>query len=115
MNNLPRAKLSPRLENGAIKWYQGDTFKLTLSLTLNDQDGEPVALSGTDTAEVIIRDSAGRDIKHFEFVNISSGSITLNFDTAATALFSAGRYMYDVHILHEYRTTICNDNLIVVE
>ena len=36
MNNLPRADLSPRIVNGVLKWYEGDTFSLQIDLELED-------------------------------------------------------------------------------
>ena len=36
MSNLPNAEQSPRVVNGVIKWYEGDTFDLTIGLDLED-------------------------------------------------------------------------------
>ena len=38
-NVIPVARVSPRIANGCICWYEGDTFSLRLRLELEDQDG----------------------------------------------------------------------------
>ena len=35
MNRLPAARPSPRIAGGALRWYAGDTFSLTLQLELS--------------------------------------------------------------------------------
>ena len=56
MSNLPNAEQSPRVVNGVIKWYEGDTFTMDLGLGLTDQDGEAVTLNAADTVKVTFRD-----------------------------------------------------------
>ena len=36
MTKLPAARPSPRVEGGVLRWYAGDTFKVTLRLELQD-------------------------------------------------------------------------------
>ena len=48
-NTIPGARVSPRIANGCICWYEGDTFSLRLRLELEDQDGADVAIGQTDT------------------------------------------------------------------
>ena len=44
-NTIPGARVSPRIANGCICWYEGDTFSLRLRLELEDQDGAAVTVS----------------------------------------------------------------------
>ena len=56
MNRLPAARPSPRIAGGALRWYAGDTFSLTLQLELTDQDGEEVAIGASDSVTVSFYD-----------------------------------------------------------
>ena len=63
MSNLPNAEQSPRVVNGVIKWYEGDTFTMDLGLGLTDQDGEAVTLNAADTVKVTFRDKGENEVK----------------------------------------------------
>ena len=115
MGNLPSAKQSPRIVNGVIKWYQGDTFKLEIEIELEDQDGEPVEIKDTDTVDIIFLDKRKKHIRRFFFENITDNIVSLEFDDAITALFDKGEYTYDVYYTGENRVTIANDNKVTVE
>ena len=115
MSNLPSAEQSPRVVNGVIKWYEGDTFTMDLGLGLTDQDGEAVTLNAADTVKVTFRDKGENVVKEFSFTNVSKDTVTLDFNAAVTALFPKGRYTYDVDDTHGYRTTIAHNNKVVVE
>lgn len=114
-NNIPNAKVSPRVENGVIKWYEGDTFSLQLELELRDQDGEAITIGENDTVHIIFRDDTLDAVKEFNFTEITGNIVTMVFDSTVTALFPKGRYTYDVHYTGENRTTVCNDNKAEVE
>lgn len=49
MTKLPAARPSPRVAGGVLRWYAGDTFKVTLRLELQDQDGEAVTVGADDS------------------------------------------------------------------
>ena len=115
MSNLPSAEQSPRVVNGVIKWYEGDTFTMDLGLGLTDQDGEAVTLNAADTVKVTFRDKGENEVKEFSFTNVSKDTVTLDFNAAVTVLFPKGRYTYDVDVTHGYRTTIAHSNKVVVE
>ena len=115
MSNLPNAEQSPRVVNGVIRWYQGDTFDLDLVLDIVDQDGAPITIAASHTVKVTFRDKSQNLIKEFTFSNISNNTVTLAFDAECTALFPKGQYTYDVCIAHDKRTTIANENKAVVE
>lgn len=115
MGNIPSAKQSPRIENGVLKWYAGDTFSLQMELELEDQDGEPVILTSTDTVKVSFYNECRENVKTFEFTDVQSNTVTLEFDATVTALFSKGRYIYFVSVQREERTTVAAYNDAVVE
>lgn len=115
MSNLPSAEMSPRIVNGVIKWYQGDTFDLQLTFDLEDQDGEPITIAPTDTVKIVFKDKSLKTVKEFTFTNISNNTVTMDFDATCTALFTKGNYTYDVLYSRSERTTVANDNKVVVE
>lgn len=93
---LPRAEKSPRIVNGVLHWYQGDTFEYSIELDLEDQDGVDIPVSVSASVNVKFYDAAENLIKTFYFTNISSNTITLVFDDETSALFRKGKYTYDV-------------------
>ena len=115
MSNIPNAEPSPRIVNGYIKWYQGDTFDLDIELELTDQSGEEIEITPTDTVKVVFRDEGDKTVKVFDFSNIQGKTITLDFDAECSALFPKGNYFYDVYFSSDDRKTIANDNRVVVE
>lgn len=110
MNCIPAAKQSPRLENGVVKWYEGDTFRLQLVLDIVDQDGEPVVIGENDTVTVSFQNDALTTVKEFTFTEVENNTVTMEFDSTVTALFPAGRYTYNVRCTIEQRTTVCSGN-----
>lgn len=115
MSNLPSAEMSPRIVNGVIKWYQGDTFDLQLTFDLEDQDGEPITIAQTDTVNIVFKDKSLKTVKEFTFTNISNNTVTMDFDATCTALFGSGIYTYDIYYTGTERTTLGNNNKVVVE
>lgn len=112
---LPHARLSPRIDNGVLYWYEGDTFTMNLELKLRDPDGEEIIIPDTATVTVVFRDESEETVKEFTFEEIEGNTVVLEFDTNCTALFPAGKYTYDVYYDGEYRTTLINENKVVVE
>lgn len=112
MSNIPNAKQSPRLMNGVLSWYKNDTFTLQIELDLTDQDGE--TMDATGTVEVVFSDDCHNVIKEFTLTP-KENIVTLEFTEDVTALFHKGEYTYDIYYNGEKRTTIANDNKVVVE
>ena len=110
MNCIPAAKQSPRLENGIVKWYEGDTFRLQLVLDIVDQDGECVEIGEEDIVTVSFHNDDLASVKEFCFTGVENNTITLLFDSTCTALFPAGHYTYDVRCSGAQRTTVCRGN-----
>lgn len=115
MSNLPSAEISPRIVNGVLSWYQGDTFSVQMDISLVDQDGDPIDIKGTDIVKVVFRDAKRKSVKEFTFQEIVHNSITLVFDESTTELFPEGGYTYDVSYTANERTTILNDGKVGVE
>lgn len=115
MANIPNAQVSPRIVNGVLKWYEGDTFEIQLTLELTDQDGEQVIIGASDTVRIVFLNECREQVKEFSFTNVQNNTVTLEFDATATALFPRGKYTYDVYYSAANRTTLCNENEAVVE
>ena len=99
-NTIPGARVSPRIANGCICWYEGDTFSLRLRLELEDQAGADVTIGQTDTIKV-----TGAD----------ENTVTLAFTDEVTAKFPRGIYRYDILYTHGNRTTLASGNIARVE
>ena len=116
MAEIPSARQSPRIHNGVLKWYEGDTFGFSIAISLEDQDGETVNVNPGDTVEVEFRDRKNLAVTEFTFANVQNNTVSLDFDDTVTALFRKGEYQYDVVLNHgDKRTTIAKDNDVVVE
>ena len=117
MTKLKETKQSPRLENGVIYWYEGDTFQLVLTLRLLDADGAPVTLGATDRLELTFRNRQEDTIATctWRAEEITNNQLPLQVDEAMTALFPCGRYRYDLRLLGEERTTLVRNGQVVVE
>lgn len=115
MENIPNAKQSPRIETGVLKWYARDTFSLVLELELTDQDGEAVIIAPSDTVTAVFSDANGDPVKTFEFTDIASNTVTLEFDGETSALFAPGRYTYTVTLETQQRRTLAAGNEVIVE
>lgn len=115
MSNLPGAEYSPRIVNGVIRWYAGDTFSLQLDFTIEDQDGLPVEIQPEDTVSVVFRNEMDKAVKEFEFTDVQNNTVTLIFDDSVTALFREGGYTYDIYYRGAERVTLINNGKVVVE
>ena len=116
MVRLESAKMSPRIENGILCWYEGDEFSLSIGLELTDADGETVDILSGDKVTVLFEDEKGEEVKEFEFTPISGNTITLEFMDEVTDLFKEGKYKYDITIVHSgIKTTLAKGNDALVE
>ena len=115
MEDIKPARPSPRLEDGALCWYEGDIFTVGFDLVLTDADGEKIIIQPNDTVEVEIADMQKNIIKTFSVKSVTDNHVTLIFDAETTKLFKKGVYTYDIRIVNDYKTTIANDNYIWVQ
>lgn len=117
MAKLPWAKMSPRIENGVLYWYAGDTFRLNLNLTLKDTTGETVTVGAEETLELTFYDRRRDTVKTLTWTgdDAADGFVTVVMDESASTLFPTGRYSYDLRLLGEERTTLIRGGRIIVE
>lgn len=115
MSRIPHAELSPRLRNGVLYWYAGDTFSIDIHLVLRDYDGEEIIIPEDASVIFAFKDESEETVKEFSFSAIEDNTCKLEFDEDCTALFPPGEYSYDVYYESEYRTTLANNNRVVVE
>lgn len=112
---LPAAAVSPRVVGGMLKWYAGDTFRLQVQLSLQDQNGNPVEIQEGHKVEFVFRDHRDRQVHRVVFENVEDNCVTLVFDEAVTAMFPAGDYTYDAVYSGYVRKTLVHRGPICVE
>lgn len=115
MGNLPSARPSPRIVNGVIFWYAGDTFEIDINLDIVDQDGDEYEISSTDTVKMTFENSRHQTVATYTFTGIEDNNITLEINGTETAKFPKGEYTYKVLLTWEEKTTIVDKNKVVVE
>lgn len=116
MIQLESAKMSPRIENGVLCWYEGDEFSLSINLALTDGDGEKITIAPEDKVNILFTDEKDEKIKEFVFTAVSADTVTLEFMDETTALFKEGKYKYNITIEHKgITTTLANGNDVSVE
>ena len=115
MNEIPSARLSPRIVNGVLKFYERDIFNLTLELDIEDQDGEKVDIDSAAELNVVFLNNRREEVKTFTFTGIEGNAVTLDFDAECTARFKKGEYTYDIYYKAGPRTTLADENLCVVQ
>lgn len=116
MGNIPNAMPSPRIENGILRWYAGDTFTLGLELDILDQDGAEVSIGTSDSLTVNFYD-AFREKVYTAALDAAAlgGAPEIAFNAETTAKFPAGKYTYDMIFTHGDKTTVVKGNRILVE
>ncbi len=140
VENLKAAPLSPRMDNGVIKWFDGDTFTIQMLLSLVgkglDENGHPIddapiSLKPTDQVVVTFYDCHKKIVHIFVSTNIPCkpnepgyNTINLVFDTDISYKFPRGKYTYCVKIVRKKEdgtvdeadiTTLCAHNRVEVE
>lgn len=116
MGNIPNARRSPRLVNGIIRWYEGDTFTLKFNINLKDENGDPIDILTQDAYLIEIR-NASNEVVYQTAGNLANGSFELYVDNTLTTIFTAGEYRYDIRIYLSERdiSTIVKSNTIIVD
>lgn len=113
------AKPSPRIEkDGSLRWYEGNTFKLTFELTLLDSAGQTIPFLQTDEIVVNFVTSPPEQatlVHSFWFNNLKTNQITMNFSKAITKNFIAGEYEIGITKNGAFTQTIIPYSKVVVE
>ena len=112
---IPGAYASPRISNGVLCWYAGDTFSVVIQADLVDQDGAAVDIGATDTVKITFRDDTRAEVWSKTFSNVANNQVTLVVDAEISAKFPKGRYTYDARLTHNNKTTLVRGNRICVE
>lgn len=120
--NIPAAKLSPRVESDkSIRWYDGDTFKLTMQIILRpaqEDEGEQGGIIPLEDGDVILctfRNWNNTVVHEFRYTEFENNTVTMDFDADITSKFPKGDYKYDITHIRDYRRTIAKSNHVVVE
>ena len=74
---IPGAYPSPRIDKGVLRWYEGDTFEITLHFELQDQDGEDVTMGTTDSVSVEFLDDTRQTVHTFSFDSVEDNRVKL--------------------------------------
>lgn len=137
-NVIVPAPQSPRMDNGVLKWFYGDTFAVDMVINLSEQimgnDGEIidrlVDFAPDDQIVVTFFNSRKEVVHSFIAKNISNDegtenyhTITLDFTKDISHKFCKGRYTYCTKYVHKENgeavstdiTTICVNNKVEVE
>ena len=115
IGTLPSARMSPRIINGVIKWYEGDTFGLQVDIDLTDENGDAVVIQPEDTVQFVFRNNRGETVHNVVAANIENNSVLLDFGAAESAKFPKGVYEYDCFYNGAERKTLAHEAPIVVE
>ena len=113
---VPGAKLSPRICNGVLFWYFGDTFSVMFHLDLENADGK-ILLTSSDSVEIIFRDCCENEVLKVTVPgdDIQDNAVPLLIDEETTKKFVAGEYTYDLDLVGtHYRTSIVDKNKAIV-
>lgn len=115
MGNIPSAKVSPRVVNGVLFWYAGDTFDLDLIFDIVDQDEETYNIRPRDTVKIIFENARNKKVAEYNFGNITDNKVTIHMDSTETQKYPTGEYTYEAQLHWENRTTIIEKAKVVVE
>lgn len=93
-------KQSPRIENGIIKWYEGDAFYLRFPLTQKVGDDKvPYILGDNDSVSFEITDCRDRTIVIMESLPQNEYGVCLaHIDKETTKRLTEGKYHYKLRL-----------------
>lgn len=118
-NVLKGANRSPRIKDGKIYWYEGDTFLWSMKFVIKKCDGTDYILQPTDKITVEFKKNLHTpdNIYSFEFQNqeYPDNTITMEFTSEITSLFPYGFYKIGVKLEDDDITTLLPATTICVE
>lgn len=91
---------SPRIENGIIKWYEGDAFYLRFPLTYKSgEEKRPYILEENDSVSFEITDCRDRTIVQIESLPQDAYGVCLaHIDKETTKRLTEGIYHYKLRL-----------------
>ncbi len=111
---LPGAKPSPRVENGCLCWYEGNTFEVGLLFEMEDRGGIPITMQPGETVTVTFYDNRCKEVHAFVFTDIQDNTVTMEFTEEVTRKFPKGKYVFDAVYDHTERTTLIREDVAIV-
>lgn len=113
MGNVPSA-LPKGVYDGVIKWYGGDTFELSFTLSLtNANTDEPIIIGADDTITLTFT-KYGEEIHKHIYTSVVGNTISLDIDSEISAKMPKGAYNYTITLNDGYTDTIVYENRIEV-
>lgn len=110
------AKPSPRVANGNLYWYEGDTFSFTLQIDIKDVFGYDKIIQVGETITAVFYNKAEATILTKTFTAVENNTITLSIDEAETAKFPEGRYVLKLFLgENSEQTTVANHIDVIVQ
>ena len=97
MTNGFNTVVSPKVAEGTVSWYEGDTFTLTLTLCLSSLGEAVTDLTGF-TLGARIRDAGGAVVHTFTQAGNSACTFALAFTSAVSEKLYRGNYTLDVYV-----------------
>ncbi len=108
------AKQSPRLcDDGTMRWYCGDTFRMTFVFNLKDSGGHTINPLPTDVITLIFKDYKNEVVVEFSSTGVNS--IDVDITSSLTEKFPEGVYSIIAKFNSEYVTTLLHNSKVVVE
>ena len=96
MSEIKPAKSSPRIENGVLRWYHGDSFQIEWEINLT-QNGRSYEFDENDELIFSFYRKPEKELVHqFTFTNIQDNMVTLDFTEEISSKFDVGYYSYCV-------------------
>lgn len=118
-NFLMGGRSSPRIRDGKIYWYEGDTFTWSLKFTIKQCDGTDYILQPTDKIIVDFKKNLHTDKSIYTFIfenqEYTDNTIKMEFTPEITALFPYGFYKIGAKLESEDITTLLPASTICVE
>lgn len=96
---------SPRVENGTIKWYEGDAFFLNFSMRYKGGE-EEISLGENDKFVINFYQNCNRPLWSAEIHEMVGSFYPIHIDSRVTRIFGVGKYHYDIELHKNNSETI---------
>lgn len=112
------ANQNPRFDNDNIlRWYEGTTWSMSITINLEDDDGNPIIIQDGETVDVtfVKREYDTTPVKKYVFENIVDNTVVVNMDETSTLLFPRGMYYFGIVYNGLNIVPIVSSNKVIVE